>query len=56
MGAGTTVDHELEQMKAELGGGSAPREIEGGQDQTGSQAQTATATPAVEQPQAGDPQ
>ncbi len=54
MGAGTTVDHELEQMKAELGGGSAPREIEGGQDQTGSQAQTATATPAVEQPQAGD--
>ena len=56
MGASTSVDHELEQMKAELGGGSAPREIEGGQGQADAQPRTATATPAVEQPQAGDPQ
>jgi len=54
MGASGSVDRELEQMKAELGGGTAPRELEGGQGQSGSQAQTATATPAVEQPQAGD--
>ncbi|HEU5418026.1 MAG TPA: PspA/IM30 family protein [Streptosporangiaceae bacterium] len=56
MGASTSVDHELEQMKAELSG-SAPREIEGGQGQSESQqTQTATATPPGEQPQAGDQQ
>jgi phage shock protein A len=56
MGASGSVDRELEQMKAELSGGSAPRELEGGQGQSESQTQTATATPAVEQPQAGDQQ
>jgi len=56
MGASTSVDHELERMKTELSQGSAPREIEGGQAQSGTQAQTATAATPVEQPQAGDTQ
>jgi phage shock protein A len=51
MGSNRDVDLELEQMKAELGGGSAPKELEG------SAGQTTTASPATqqaEQPQGGE--
>jgi phage shock protein A len=61
MGAGHGVDHELERMKAELAQGSAPREIEGAQAgdgaaTPGSTAQPASATPAGDTAQAGDPE
>jgi phage shock protein A len=52
MGASTGVDHELERMKAELAGASAPREIENGQ---GAGVQGAT-TQVDQQQQAGDAQ
>jgi phage shock protein A len=52
MGASTGVDHELERMKAELAGSSAPREIEGAQE-----AGVHPGTTQVEQQQqAGDTQ
>ena len=54
MGASGGVDNELERMKAELAGTSAPREIESGNGAPG--AAQATAAPAAEQPQAGDKQ
>jgi phage shock protein A len=57
MGATHGVDNELERMKAELGSGGAPREIEASQDDAGAQpAQSATAAKTAEQPQAGDTQ
>ncbi|HTV98854.1 MAG TPA: PspA/IM30 family protein [Streptosporangiaceae bacterium] len=61
MGAGHGVDHELERMKAELAQGSAPREIEGAQAgdgaaTQGSTAQTASASPAGDTAQAGEPE
>jgi phage shock protein A len=49
VGATSGVDRELERMKAELGQGSAPREIEGGAN-GGSGAQQSSAAPA-DQPQ-----
>jgi phage shock protein A len=52
MGASHGVDHELERMKAELGQGSAPRQIETAPDDVA--AQPATAAKAAEQPQAGE--
>src|SRR5499427_6005567 len=51
MGSNRDVDLELERMKAELTGGSAPKELEGSAGQAG--AAPAGAQPA-EQPQAGD--
>jgi phage shock protein A len=54
MGATGGVDNELERMKAELAGASAPREIERGNGAPG--AAQATTAPAAEQPQAGDKQ
>jgi phage shock protein A len=59
MGATHGVDHELERMKAELGQGSAPRELEGTaaeEPEAEPAAQPATAAKAVDQPQAGDAQ
>jgi phage shock protein A len=52
MGATHGVDNELERMKAELGGGPETRQIESVQDAPAAQ----TPAPAVEQPQAGEPQ
>jgi phage shock protein A len=51
MGSNRDVDLELERMKAELTGGSAPKELEGSAGQAGGA--PAGAQPA-EQPQAGD--
>jgi phage shock protein A len=48
------VDSELERMKAELAGGSAPREIEGGANGDGPGVHTQAA--ATDQKQAGEPQ
>ena len=58
MGAGHGVDHELEQMKAELAQGSAPRQIEGAQagSSDGATAEAASATTAADPAQAGDPE
>jgi phage shock protein A len=55
MGAGHDVDAELARLKGEIGGGSAPRQIEGAASADGAAAtgQTTQAAPA-EQPQAGD--
>jgi phage shock protein A len=50
VGASSGVDRELERMKAELGQGSAPREIEGTNGGSSAQQQQSTATPA-DQPQ-----
>jgi phage shock protein A len=55
MGAGHGVDRELEQMKAELGQGSAPRQIEGAQAGNGAAAPGSTAQPAVSETPAADP-
>jgi phage shock protein A len=55
LGANTGVDRELEAMKAELGQGSAPREIESAQDGSASDTEAAGAT-VVEPGQAGDPE
>jgi phage shock protein A len=52
MGAGHGVDNELERMKTELAGGSAPKELEA---QGSEDAEPAAAT-VTEQPQAGDSQ
>jgi len=56
LGAGHGVDHELEQMKAELAQGSAPRQIEGAQagSEDGATAEAASATTAADPAQAGD--
>ena len=55
MGAGHGVDRELEQMKAELAQGSAPKEIEGAQvNGDGTAAQPASAASAADPAQAGD--
>jgi phage shock protein A len=51
MGSNRDVDLELERMKAELGPGSAPKELEGSAGQAG--AAPASAQPA-EKPQAGE--
>jgi phage shock protein A len=55
MGASHDVDAELARLKGEIGGGSAPRQIEGAASADGAAAtgQTTQAAPA-EQPQAGD--
>jgi phage shock protein A len=53
IGATSGVDSELEKMKAELSGASAPRELEGGAN-GGSSVHQATA--ATDQKQAGEPQ
>ena len=55
MGAGHDVDAELARLKGEIGGGSAPRQIEGAASADGAAAsgQTTQAAPA-DQPQAGD--
>jgi phage shock protein A len=55
MGAGHDVDAELARLKGEVGGGSAPREIEGAASADGAAAsgQTTQAAPA-DRPQAGD--
>jgi phage shock protein A len=55
MGAGHDVDAELARLKGEIGGGSAPRQIEGaaGADGAAASGQTTQAAPA-DQPQAGD--
>ena len=55
MGASHDVDAELARLKGEIGGGSAPRQIEGTASADGAAAsgQTTQAAPA-EQPQAGD--
>ena len=55
MGAGHDVDAELERMKAELGRGSAPRQIEGADSAAADgQATQATQAAPADQPQAGD--
>jgi phage shock protein A len=55
MGASHDVDAELARLKGEIGGGSAPRQIEGAASADGAatSGQTTQAAPA-EQPQAGD--
>jgi phage shock protein A len=56
MGAGHDVDAELARLKGEIGGGSAPRQIEGA-DGAAADGQATQATPAAQpadQPQAGD--
>jgi len=55
MGASHDVDAELARLKGEIGGGSAPRQIEGAANADGAAAsgQTTQAAPA-DQPQAGD--
>jgi phage shock protein A len=57
MGAGQGIDHQLEQMKAELAQ-NAPRQIEGGQATSngGATTQAASAAPAADPSQAGEPE
>jgi phage shock protein A len=57
MGAGQGVDHQLEQMKAELAQ-NAPRQIEGGQASSngGGTTQAASAASAPDPTQAGEPE
>ncbi len=56
IGATHGVDGELEQMKAELAGTSAPRELEGGANGGSSVHPAAPATAATDQKPAGEPQ
>jgi phage shock protein A len=56
MGGGHDVDRELERMKVELGGGEAPREIEGSTPDAAGNTSTSNgqAGKAADQPQSGD--
>jgi phage shock protein A len=54
MGGGHDVDRELAQMKAEIGGGEAPREIEGSAPGAPGTTSNGQAGQAADQPQTGD--
>ena len=56
MSSGSDVENELAAMKAQLSGGSAPKELSGDATQTTAQAQQPTQQPAAEpvRPQDGD--